>query len=224
MASAASLPIAFDRLFKEGFVQVPDPGDAGTIYVQGKGFAICNVVSAGAETRVLPAAGGFGVGTTLSVVGKVLAGAVTITGANVSPILNTAGDVVVFIVSTNDASDTKVWRVLSQSADSSLVAANVVTEAAAASGADQIVTSAGASKVVKDSGIAIGNVVSRAANAASAGLIPQSGGADKSLAAITPVALGTFTVSTNNDATTNAKLVLIINKLVALGLFTGTAS
>lgn len=191
MASAASLPIAFDRLFKEGFVQVADPGDAGTIYVQNKGFAICEIVTAGAETRVLPAAGLMGVGATLTVVGKVLAGAATISGADVSPILHTAGDVVTFIVSVNDADDTKVWRVLSQSADSSLVAANVVTRATAASGA---------------------------------GLIPQSGGADKSLAAITPVALGSFTVSTNNDATTNAKLVLIINKLVALGLFTGTAS
>lgn len=223
MASAASLPIAYDRLFKEHMVRVPDPGDAGTIYVQNKGFAICEVISAGAETRVLPAAGGFGVGTTLTVVGKVLAGAVTITGANVSPILNTAGDVVVFILSTNDASDTKVWRVLSQSAGSSVVAANVVTEVTAASGADQIVTSAGASKVVKDSGIAITNVVTRAANAAGAGLIPQSGGADKSLAAVTPVALGTFSFNTG-DATSDAKLVLLVNKLVALGLFTGTAS
>lgn len=190
MASAASLPIAFDRLFKEGFVQVADPGNAGTIYVQNKGFAICEVETAGAESRVLPAAGLMGVGATLMVVGKVLAGAATITGADVSPILHTAGDVVTFVVSVNDADDTKVWRVLSQSADSSLVATNVVTRATAAAGA---------------------------------GLIPVSNGADKALVAATPVALGSHAINTG-DATSDTMIKAVINQLVALGLFTGTAS
>lgn len=57
---------------------------------------------------------------------------------------------------------------------------DVVTEAAAASGANQVVVSAGATKVVKDSGVAYTNIPTMAANGTSGNLV-SSAGNDKTL-------------------------------------------
>lgn len=117
MASAASLPIAFARLFATRMIQVDDPGASGTIYVQNKGIAICEVVTAAGESRALPAAGAFGIGTLLLVIGKTLGGTLTVTGADVNPTLTANGDAVLFIVS--DVNGVVGWRVAFQTKNTS---------------------------------------------------------------------------------------------------------
>lgn len=69
---------------------------------------------------------------------------------------------------------------------------DVVTEAAAASGANQVVVSAGATKVVKDSGVAYTNIPTMAANGTSGNLI-SSAGADKTLQDASVVAANVVT-------------------------------
>lgn len=68
-----------------------------------------------------------------------------------------------------------------QTKDSGIPIASVVTEASAAAGADNVVTSAGASKVVKDSGVAIANIPTMAA-AGGAGELLYTAAADKAIA------------------------------------------
>lgn len=107
---AHNLPLESARALSGGFYSVKDPGDAGTMN-PGKvsGFNICEVVTAGAETRVLPSATGLGVGTCFIVTLKTDGGDLTIQG-NVGDdvILDDAGEVAYFIVS--DADGTKGWE------------------------------------------------------------------------------------------------------------------
>lgn len=111
MSSAANLPIALDRCYRNGFFSVRDPGASATISWSNKGQVICEVVTATAESRVLPAASGFGVGTRLLVILKVDGGNLTVTGATDGTVtLDTAGAVAEFVVVKTDASDTKAWK------------------------------------------------------------------------------------------------------------------
>jgi hypothetical protein len=103
MASAHALPIALDRCLREGFFTTRDPGDAGTFDISLKGKAICAVTTAGAETRALPPAAGYGIGTELLVYANHLVGAATITGADTgSVVLSSDGDHTEFVVVGDD--------------------------------------------------------------------------------------------------------------------------
>lgn len=97
---------------KAGAADVDDPGSGGTINIANKGLkAICNVVTAGAESRALEAATAHPVGQNLVVVLKTDGGDLTITGAEASVVLDTAGDRAEFEVSDNNG--TNVWRIVS---------------------------------------------------------------------------------------------------------------
>lgn len=108
MASANTLPLALSKALQTGFFRSDDPGASGTIPLQLKSHAICEVVTATAESRALPAAGGHPVGTILVVMFKTDGGNLTITGADQSVVLTDAGDVVAFMVVDNNG--TKAWR------------------------------------------------------------------------------------------------------------------
>jgi hypothetical protein len=109
--SAHQVPIDLDRMFRVGFAKVADPGASGTLGDSNKGLMIFEITTAGAETRVLQAATSFGVGTRIIVFLKKQAGALTITGAEASVVLDAAGDYAEFVVANNDG--THVWRVVS---------------------------------------------------------------------------------------------------------------
>lgn len=131
-----------DRALRAGFFNVPDPGASGTISWTGKGQAICALVTAGAESRALPDASGFGVGTMLLVYGSALAGTATITGAATGSVALTAdGNHVEFTVVEDGG--VKQWNALQGSIS------NVVTRATAAASADLIPVSNGADKALK---------------------------------------------------------------------------
>lgn len=147
MAVAHSFPIALDRCFRNDFFNVRDPGSAGTISWNNKGKAICEVVTAGAESRALSAASGFGVGTPLTVILKVDGGDLTITGAlGGSVVLDTAGDLADFVVVKTDAAGTKAWKLVVSAA--AVASANAVTRATAAAAANLVPVSAGADKAL----------------------------------------------------------------------------
>lgn len=113
MATAHSLPLAIDRALRNSFFQVDDPGASGTFFLNNKGLGIAQVVTAAAESRVLPAASGFAVGTRLMVVFKKDGGDLTITGAESSVVLKNAAEVVEFVLVDNNG--TKAWRQVSDS-------------------------------------------------------------------------------------------------------------
>jgi len=99
MASAHALPLAEQRVLESGFSRVRDPGASGTLAFENIGHAIAYVATATAESRVLPAAAGKPVGSTLQVVFQTDGGDLTITGANDgSVILNAEGDSALFAV------------------------------------------------------------------------------------------------------------------------------
>jgi hypothetical protein len=98
-----------DQALRNNMVVVPDPGASGTIHFENKGFAICELVSLAAETRVLESALHYRIGHKLRVVLVTDGGNVTITGANEGAVvLADAGDFVEFVCT--DANGTKQWR------------------------------------------------------------------------------------------------------------------
>jgi hypothetical protein len=98
------------NLLANGFALVKDPGASGTISFDPKGFAICQVVTAGAETRTLESATNHAIGTELWVIGQTIVTSLAINGAsNGSPVLVNGGDVAVFVVSVSGS--TKIWLV-----------------------------------------------------------------------------------------------------------------
>ena len=109
MATAKTLPLAQDKALRTGFYRCDDPGASGTIPFLLKGFGICEVVTAAAESRALPTPGGFVTGHRVMVTLKTDGGDLTITGADQSVILRDAGDAVEFVIVDNNG--TKVWRV-----------------------------------------------------------------------------------------------------------------
>jgi hypothetical protein len=110
MASAHTLPLAIDRCLRTGFFNVDDPGSAGTISWENKGRAICLVVTAGAESRALPSASKFAVGTILYVIFKTDGGDLSITGAVGGTVtLTTAGSFAKFLITTSG--ETRQWVV-----------------------------------------------------------------------------------------------------------------
>lgn len=102
-----------EHALRAGITLVKDPGSAGTITWDNKQDAMCEVTTAGAESRVLPTATGYALGQRLIVIGKAITTSLTITGADSSVILTSSGDRVSFIVSNN--AGTRVWRIESNS-------------------------------------------------------------------------------------------------------------
>lgn len=144
MSSAHNLPLAIRRCLENGFFEVPDPGDAGTISWSNQGFALCRLVSAAAETRVLDTASSFPVNTVLAVYLKTDGGNVTITGSTSTPVvLANAGDFVIFVVSDNDG--TYEWRLLSSSGGSVQVPLVLLSGAGAAPAASGLLAGGGTS-------------------------------------------------------------------------------
>jgi hypothetical protein len=142
MSSAANLPLAIQKCFENGFFRVDDPGDAGTISWSNKGFAICFVVSAGAETRVLDTASSFPVGTPLLVFLKTDGGNVTITGSTSTPVvLANAGDFVAFVVSDNNG--TSEWRLVNASGGTTSVPLSLLVGTGAAPAASGLLIGGG---------------------------------------------------------------------------------
>jgi len=96
-----------------GFFDVKDPGASGTISWVLSDYVICQVVTAAAESRALEAATSYAVGTKCVVIFKTDGGDLTITGADVSVVLQNAGDIVEFVVTTSGS--THAWRIASDS-------------------------------------------------------------------------------------------------------------
>lgn len=92
---------------------VLDPGASGTIQVGAKGFAICEVVTAAAESRTLQSATELPAGTKLLVIFKTDGGDLTLSSDDADQVLDTAGDVCEFVVTDNDG--TNEWKVLNNS-------------------------------------------------------------------------------------------------------------
>lgn len=117
--NAQALPPAVDVMLRTQYNWVTDPGSAGTITIQQKGHAICQLTTAGAESRALEAVG---TGNTLPVGQELLVtlgtagGAATITGAvEGSIVLANTGDVALFAVTEQISAGvaTRVWRCVS---------------------------------------------------------------------------------------------------------------
>jgi len=144
MASAHTLPLALDRCFREGFFATPDPGASGTIQIVNKAFAVCALTTAGAESRALPAANGFGVGTRVLVYGSALVGAATITGADSgSVVLSSDGQLAEFVVVEDGG--VKEWQATTVAP---AVVANAVTRSANAASGGLVPVSGGADKTI----------------------------------------------------------------------------
>lgn len=111
--SAKTVNADLDAGYRSGGFVVGDPGASGTIEIEHKGIAICEVVTAAAESRVLESAVNFGVGQRLLVVFKTDGGDLTITGAQTDTVLNDAGEVAEFVVGLSGS--TNVWRRVSDS-------------------------------------------------------------------------------------------------------------
>lgn len=106
--AANAIPLRTDQALRNGFHDVADPGASGTISFHNKGMAICKVITATAESRALPSATGYAVGTHLIVI-LTTAGDLSITGgADGTVVLTTAGEVAEFVVSV--AGSTNEWR------------------------------------------------------------------------------------------------------------------
>lgn len=145
--SAHNFPLNLDRCLRNGFFNVADPGASGTIdIVGGKGQAICRLVTAGAESRALPAAAGFGVGQKLLVYAGDLVGAATITGADTgSVILSADGEHAEFVVVEDDF--VNQWNAVSLSGQTGQ-GATVVTRAVVAAAANLVPVSGGADRTI----------------------------------------------------------------------------
>ena len=111
--SAHRLNKDWREMLATGFAAVKDPGASGTITYDHKGFGICSVVTAGAESRALPVVTAHPVGTLLAVLLKTDGGNLTVTGSDQTIVLTNAGEAVLFVLSDNDG--TKAWRVAGDS-------------------------------------------------------------------------------------------------------------
>lgn len=111
--SAKTVNADLDSGFRNGAMTEKDPGDAGVIGIENKGLAICEVVTAGAETRVLESATHFGVGQMLLVVLKTDGGDLTVDSDAADVVMTDAGDMALFQVT--DVNGVKAWRVMSNS-------------------------------------------------------------------------------------------------------------
>lgn len=113
MAVAKTLPLALGKCLRQGFFTVDDPGASGTISIErDKGNeCICEIVTAAAESRALPAVTGLPVGQRLFISLQTDGGDLTITGAATGNVtLDDAGEVALFYIS--DAGGTKQWNQL----------------------------------------------------------------------------------------------------------------
>lgn len=120
--SAEHLQYTQDTILRMRVADVVDPGDAGTIRIENKGFSIARIATAGPETRTLEAYDHFGVGTKCLVILETDGGDLTVNGV----VLTNAGDCVEFVVTTSG------WeRVSGSPADTSGVTAVAATPDAA---------------------------------------------------------------------------------------------
>jgi len=110
--SAHSLPLNLQKALENKFFHIDDPGSAGTFDLDGKGHGLCEVITAGAESRTLPAVGGVEVGNRLTVFFKTDGGDLTITGSDQTIVLTATGQFVTFVVAFTTV---KVWRVAEDS-------------------------------------------------------------------------------------------------------------
>lgn len=111
--NAQTVLSSLDAAYRNGIADCTDPGSGGTLTFENKGIAVFEIETAGAESRALDSAAAYGVGTELVIVHETAGGALTITGAESSVVLPTAGDVAVFRVSK--AAGTRVWRLVQYS-------------------------------------------------------------------------------------------------------------
>lgn len=133
--SATVVNFELDQMLRNNMAQVPDPGASGTIHFENKGFAICEVVTAGAEGRTVEAATNYRPGHVIMVVLKTAGGALTVTGAaSGTEVLSAAGDYL--ILRCTDANGTREWRLealgqldAAEDAAAALAARVTVTEA-----------------------------------------------------------------------------------------------
>lgn len=100
----------FENYCRLGHILITDPGDAGEIPLGRRGYGVCPVVTAAAETRTLQTASELDPGMLLLVILQTDGGDLTITGAEASVILTDAGDAVLFVVSDN--AGTFAWRIV----------------------------------------------------------------------------------------------------------------
>lgn len=117
MPSSHKLPLAGYQALN--FRRVKDPGDGNTFTFHSKDSVYTELTSgASAETRVLPSAGGYRNTTRFrAIFVDDGGGAITITGADNSPVLTDVHDTVEFIITEDQSTTppTKAWRVNSDS-------------------------------------------------------------------------------------------------------------
>lgn len=107
---ASTLNTDLQEMLAVGESQVKDPGDAGTIAWGNKGLAICELTSAGAETRTVEDASSHAVGEQIILTGRTVAGAITITGpADGTVVISSAGDYVV-LTCVPTSTTTYAWK------------------------------------------------------------------------------------------------------------------
>lgn len=116
MTTPLTLPAQHDVMLRNQYNWVPDPGSAGTIVIQQKGHAICELTTAGGEGRFLEAVG---TGNTLPVGQELLVtlgtagGVAAIVGAvEGSVTLSVTGDMALFVVGEQivNGVTTRVWH------------------------------------------------------------------------------------------------------------------
>lgn len=114
MASANTLPLAIDRCLRMGFFREKDPGSGGTLSFANNGNAVFLISTSGAESRALPTASSYGVGTRVLVILEKHGGNLTITGATSSVVLDEAGGTAEFVCVRKISAGVTVyeWRVM----------------------------------------------------------------------------------------------------------------
>lgn len=121
--ASANLPFWSDQCLRNDLFDVRDPGDGNNIVIENKGFAVCKVVTAGTETRVLEQASNFGVGQQLLVIHSVDGGQVTIDSDAPDVVLTAVGDWVLYVVVPDgDERADNAWKVLASNVSQSNVA------------------------------------------------------------------------------------------------------
>jgi hypothetical protein len=174
--SAHAVAINLDRALRNGFLNIDDPGDAGTFNWSNKGKVYCAVVTVGgAQTRVTPDADAYGVGTELCVYLKTDGGDCTITYDGGTTVLDDEGDAVIYVVV--DTAAGHVWTPMQT------LQASGVTAASAYGTDDVLVASDGTGRGTKATAIDKDNVVTAASAFVTTHLILQSEGTGKGVSA-----------------------------------------
>ena len=106
--SAHRIPTDLYDMLANSMATVKDPGAGGTIVVGTKGIAICEVVTAAAESRVLEDADNLPVGAELKVMLKTDGGDLTVASDDTSVVLKNVGEYATFVVSPSGSG--KVWK------------------------------------------------------------------------------------------------------------------